>query len=801
MISPLPPSALRWRVPEGALPFEHTGELEPSEAIVGQAAALEALRRGVEVEAPGYSLFATGLSGGGRLRTLARLLESLAPRRRVRRDMVFVQNLEDPARPVALTFPVGHGARFHADLATLLRRLADEIPRSLEAETVRRRRDALVRVVEREHWQVVGAVQEQIDAQGFELAEQRENGDVEYEILFRLGEQRLNRNELRRVDREAGLPRPLAEVEAQLDALEDQLAGAVAEARRRALATLREIESVEERAVRDGVRPLFDELARRHRPARAWLRTLATAVTHARDRFREGMPAPLQDAIEPLLGAFRANVFHRGGRGRRAPVVIVPDPTFRNVFGGIDQEAALGPADHTHLRAGALHDADGGFLVCNAADLLGEAECWQTLRRAMMFGELAVRNPESGGASPPSALRPDLVPVDVKVVLLGSQGIYNLLYYGDPDFQTIFKMKVEFEDSAEVRDELPLAVARFLARTARRERLRALERDAVAAILEWAVRDSGRGGRMRLSFGPLADLARESDALAAGARITRADVERALRERAARKGLLARRSAEAFRQGLLRLETRGLLVGQVNGLAVIRAGGHTFGRPLRITATAGTGRGGIISIEREAGLSGRSHTKGEQIIAGFLRGRFSRRRTLALTASLSFEQNYGVIDGDSASVAELVALLSALGGVAVDQGVAVTGSVDQLGRIQPIGSVNEKIESFFAMCDERGLTGEQGVVIPALNVGDLCLSHEVVAACAAGRFHIWPATTLEDALGRMTRRPVGDAAADVWPIEHVYGAVARALDELEAVTRQAAKGPEKPKAPPASGAR
>lgn len=698
MVPPLPPEVLHWRVPEEALPFDHTGEIAPIAALVGQEDALEALKLGLHISHEGYNVFATGLSGGGRLRTLGRVLESLAPKRRKSRDFLYVQNLLDPARPRLLVVPSGTGARLQQDLAALLSHLFVDIPTILA----------------------------QIKAQpptGAELLE-------------------------------------------------------------------------EVTAVVNGVAPLFEAVAQRHRPARKWIFSLLEALPGHLDAFREGPEAAAkriaENGADAWFLAFAVHVFHRGSKSRKAPVVLVPDPTFRNLFGGVEQDGSGSAPCHLHLRAGAVHDADGGYLVIDATDLLADAECWKTLQRALRFGEIGVRNPEAGMAVGPTPLLPDLVPLDVKVILLGHPAVYNALYYGEPDFEALFKCKVEFSETVPYSPALPMQIAGVLARLGRRERWRPLHREAIARLIAWAGRESGRGGRIRLNFGPLADLAREANALCKEPIVRAEDIDRALAARARARGQAQRRLHEALEKDLIHVRLEGAVVGQVNGLAVMRAGGQAFGRPLRVTATCGTGRGGVLDIDREVGLSGKSHTKGTQVITGFLRGLFSRDRTLALTATLCFEQSYNIIDGDSASVAELTALLSAISGVPALQDRAVTGSVDQLGRIQPIGSVNDKIEGYFDLCVSRGLTGTQGVIVPALNVADLALDRRVIEAVAAGTFHVWAVSRVEEALELLTGIEVGDPEARSWPAETLYGRVCAALDDLERVTRQASKGPEKP---------
>ncbi len=773
-------------MPDEALDFEDTAELDPSPRIVGQDIALRAIRQAVEMESPGYNLFVTGLDSGGRLRTAQRILADLAPRRRQRRDFAYVHDFDDPSRPRLLILPAGAAPRFSRELQDLADLLFDEVPRILQSEPVRKRRDGLYHELERKQREALAGLQRELEEEGFVLVDQGEGDEVEPTVMLLVDEEPHPRAELGILERDGKLDRPAAEIEARFDVLEDRLAETLVRARAAVLEVSREVREVERVAVGAGLADTFRDLGRRFPRARRWLEALHAHIADHHEVFRSGGrdEAP-PEALLPL----QVNVLHRGARGRKAPIVAVPDPTYGNLFGGIAQEPPGGaPANHTHLRAGALHDADGGYLVLNAADLLMEPGAWKTLKRAMLYGKLGLQNLEGAIQGAAAALRPEPMPLDVKVVLLGDDALFALLYATDPDFPSIFKIKAEFEPTVDYRPELPRQVGEVLARLARREGFRPLHRGAVAAIVEWAVRTSGRGGRVRLAFGEMADLAREADYLARGERVTREDVAAALAAREERHGHFARRTRDALKRDILHVATEGAVIGQINALAVYHAGGHEWGRPLRVTASVGTGRGGVVNIEREARLSGRVHDKGVQVLTGFLRGRFGRRRTLALTASIAVEQHYGRIDGDSASSAELYALLSAIARVPLRQDRAVTGSVDQFGTIQPIGGVNEKVEGFFRLCADRGLSGEQGVLIPTRNVEDLCLAEDVVAACREGRFHVWPVATVEEGLRLLTGVEPGEAEAETWPEDTIYGRVLAALADLEQVVRRATRG-------------
>lgn len=777
---PLSASALRWAPKPGSLPFTHTGEIEASAEIIGQHRALDAIAQAVRMEQPGYNLFVVGLHGGGRLQTLARVLSKLQPRRRKRRDLVYVRHLVDPSRPRLLILPAGEGPKLRRAAADLLTALFEAIPRILDAEHVRAGRDHILREAEREQREALIELQSQVKAAGFGVSQGEEGEDVAPSIVFMQGEEARSRAAVHMLAREGLLGRDLAQLDEDFERLEDRLARVIAQARARHIQANRKVAEVERRAVFEDTAPLFAELAERFGKARTWLKELHIAVSERVDDLREprgGSPGDGEEPEAEWLSAFEVNCLLRAPVGRAAPITIVPDPTFSNLFGGVTHDGvAAGPINHSHLRAGAIHDADGGFLVLNAADLLMEPGAWKTLKRAMVFGELGLQNQENAVQGVAAILRPDPVPLDVKVVLVGDDETAGLLFDEDPDARAVFKMLIEMEEDAWVDETLPGQVAAFLSRMAKAERRRPIEADAVAAIVEWGVRQSGEANRLRLAFGELTDLAREADYLAAGERVTRRDVDAALAARSSRQGGSERHHLASLARGMVQIRVAGRVVGQVNGLSVVGTTGHSFGRPLRITAVVGAGRAGVVSVDRQVGLAGPSHNKGICALSGYLLGTYGWDRPLSLSASISVEQHYGGIDGDSASVAELIALLSALARVGVHQGRAITGSVDQLGQLQPIGGVNEKIEGFFRHCAQTGLDGEQGVIIPLQNAGDLCLAPEVVEAAAAGRFSVWAVSTLDEALllllGAAGLRATLDAR------------VGAALDHLAAVSRR-----------------
>ncbi|MFZ5478393.1 MAG: AAA family ATPase [Myxococcota bacterium] len=763
-IRPLPPTLLRWRVPDGVLDFRTTADVPPTEAVIGQSSALAGLARGVSMRSPGFNVFVVGLRSAGRLGLVRRIVESLRPPKRTSRDFVYVANFREPARPKLLQFPPGRGAAFRRDMVRVASVLLEEIPRLVRSDEVRGLRDRHTNVAAAAHHGALMRLKAKAREMGFLIGEVDSDEVVllyvdPEEEMPEEGEEEDAKVHTRaevQVLAESGairLPVPLEELLARFDQLERDLAEVRDASEDAILETVRAVGDAEQEAVRKGTARLFAELCRRWPVASNWLRDLQNFVVESPEIWNEE-----EGDQAGFVAAFTVNLVHVGKRSGKAPVVVVPNPTWPNLFGGIEGEP--GASDHRSIRSGSLLDADGGFLVLSASDLLQEPTTWKVLKRALMFGEAEVQNPEmpafGGGLS---VMRPDPVQLDVKIILVGDIDTYAALFYGDPDFSGIFKIKAEFEPDATITPELLREYAAFCARMVRRERLSHLTRDGVEAVLEWAVREAGRGGRISTHFGTVADLVREAAVESAGEIIDRTHVEAALAARRQRDDFGERRVLEMMGSGAIRMAVTGEAVGQVNALVVYHVGGHDFGRPMRVTVTAGVGKGGAVSIERDARLSGRTHDKGVRILGGFLRHRFGDTRRLCFTAAIAFEQSYGRVEGDSATVPELLAILSAISGLPVRQEVAITGSLDQFGAIQAVGGVNDKIEGYWRACRLLGETGTQGVVIPKANVQDLSLSAEVQRACAEERFRVWGLDHLDEAVALLFGRPAEDVMA------------------------------------------
>jgi predicted ATP-dependent protease len=753
--APLPPGALRWRCDPARIHCESTDEIEPAPGILGQESAIDALRFGLETRAFGQNVFVRGLAGTGRMTLVRRMLEELRPTCPLPRDRCYVHNFSQPDRPRLISLPRGHAHHFRRMVDELADFIHKDLAQSLGADTIRARKDAIDEAAREQVREIVDPFEKALENAGLALVT-LPLGPVTHSVIVPVvGGKPITPQELQRLH--------------ELGKITDQDLRAFQE---RAAAFEKRLEEVNRRVHdirRQHAQTLIPFLEREAREILGGF-VNRTVAEFDQESVRTFLSELVDDVVERRLHgqgdesdrAYRVNVLIAHGEGESSPVVTETAPTMTNLLGMVDREVAqmgVVRSDHLMIRAGSLLRADGGYLIIEARDVLTEPGAWKVLLRTLRTGRLEIVPPEFSLPWFMPALKPEPIDLDVKVILLGDAQLYHLLDEFDPDFPDLFKVLSDF-DSVIPRDEQGIAhYTAVLARIVRDEELPALDRGAVAALIEHGARIAARRGKLSARFGRLADLAREAAWLASRdgrLRIAGEDVREAVRRTKRRADLPSRRFRELLADGTIRIHTSGSAIGQVNGLAVLQAGPLTYGFPARITATIGPGTAGVINIEREAALSGAIHTKGFYILGGLLRHLLQTDHPLAFTASIAFEQSYGGIDGDSASGAEVCCLLSALTATPIRQDVAFTGAIDQMGTILAVGAVNEKIEGFFDACRDVGLTGTQGVIIPASNAGDLMLREDVVEAAAAGRFHVWAVDTVHEALELLTGMPAGE---------------------------------------------
>ncbi len=767
---------LRWRCAPDDVGVGSTADVEPIHGVVGQDDALDALSYGLETAGPGQNVFVRGLSGSERLKLVRQLLEQVKPSCQLAQDVCYVRNFDQPDSPVLVSLPRGRGRAFQERVDDLTGFIGNQLLPQLQSDTIKERRVELGRSLQ-ERMQAIGEpFEEDLSKNGMALVMLPVAGESQPAILPLIDGEPAPPERMQELIAAGKLkPEEVAELRGKVSEFSQRLGelnSSLAQARESHRRAVREM-------MEDEARSLLDFTVGEIKRAFP-----SDAVAH----FVDGI---VNDVVSNQLQAlgegrdparlYRVNLLlcHCGDD---CPILVETQPTLQNLLGTIDRQVLPGGgvhSDHLMIHAGSLLRADGGFLVIEARDLLAEAGAWQVLVRTLRTGLLEIRPQESLLFGSSAVLKPEPIPIQVKVILVGDAGLYGALDARDPDFPHLFKVLADFSTSVPRDDEGLRYYAGMLAKLAREEDLPDFDASAIAALAEHGARIAGRNDQLTTRFGRLADLAREAAFLThkASAQLVSAErVHDAVRRSRRRADLPARRFREAIAEGKIRIQTAGEVVGQVNGLAVTHAGPLTYGFPARITATIGPGHRGTINIESEARLSGSIHTKGFAILGGLLRHlMLGVEHPLAFSASIAFEQSYGGIDGDSASGAETCCLLSALTGVPLRQSVAMTGAIDQHGHIQPIGAASEKIEGFFDACTDAGLTGEQGVIIPRANLRNLMLREDVVAACAEGRFHVWAVETIQDALEVLTGIEAGtlDEQGSYAPGTLLAGAVER----------------------------
>jgi lon-related putative ATP-dependent protease len=755
---------LRAACDPASLPFTTTAELPVLDGMVGQARAVDATAFGIGMRRAGYNFFVAGSARTGKTSTMRRVLTRTATGEAIPPDYCYVYNFADPYRPVALELPAGRGPELATEMAHLVQESQARLPRAFESEEFERQKSRILEELGRAQQAELGKIEEDARAAGF-LVVKTPGG---LGVAPASGGEPLTPAQfagLQEAEREAIKTRG-QELEAQLDRTLRQLRQHEREARAAHDTLVRDVAAA---AVRQLVRELAERFAGLPSVERYLTSVQEDMVAHAEEfrHLEDARPAlPFLPPPGAFLDRYRVNVLVDRSGTTGAPVVFEPNPTHSNLVGRLEHRVHLGSlvTDFTLIKPGALHRANGGYLILEAIDVLRTFMAWDTLKKALKSQAVRIEDPvDEFRLVSTVSLAPEPIPLAIKVVLIGSPVIYHLLYSLDEDFRELFKVQVDFDDSFPRTPEFELLCARFVGAVCRDEGLPAFSVDGVAKLIEHSSRLVADQGRLTARLGELLDVVREA-AYWAGQRshpaVSGEDVSHAVRQKTYRASLMEERMGRLIAEGTILIATEGDAVGQVNGISVAAFGDHAFGRPARITARTYSGEPGVIDIEREAKLGGPIHSKGVMILTGFLAGRYARERPLALSASIAFEQQYSEVEGDSASSAELYALLSSLAGIPLAQCLAVTGSVNQRGEVQPVGGINEKIEGFFDVCRQRGLTGRHGVLIPEGNVRHLMLREDVVEAVRGGQFRIHAVSTIDEGLALLSGREAGERGAD-----------------------------------------
>lgn len=802
----LPPEKLRWHCDPASLPFETTAEIDPASGDLGQGRALRALRMGVEMAAPGYNLFVCGLSGTSRGGMIVRMIEEMRLETEPAPDRCYVNNFKNADRPRLLTLPRGQANAFKKEVDSGIDFLRRRIPQVFEGEPFQRQKTRIVERYTAREKELMDDFTRRIAREQFALGRMQVGAVALPEIFPVLEGQMVPIEEIPKMVTEGKLESVAAE---ELERKYDQFRQEFTVVYRKTLSLSRELASemsyLEQEAASVLVDGVIEELKEKY-PSPQIAEYLEEVRHHIldnldpfKDREGEDETPPPEGVAGPRVErtdrdpfrVYGVNVILAHGEQEKVPVVFETIPTYANLFGTIHRsyDARGGwSSDFMDLRGGSLLRADGGYLVMYATDALTETGVWRTLKRTLNHGKLEIQPVDVFFPFSTAALKPEPIDIHVKIILIGDREMYELLYDYEDDFKKIFKVRVEFDDEMKWSEEVMRQYSGRLRKLSDDEKLLPFDRTAVASILEYGVRHAGRRGKITARFFDLADLARESCYVARHEQknvITGEHVRQALEAKIERHNLTETKIREMVEQNLLFIDTTGARAGQVNGLSVLEIGGYAFGKPVRITASAALGKTGIINIERESNLSGRFHDKGVHIISGYFRTMFAQDKPLSLAASICFEQSYSGVDGDSASSTEIYALLSALSGLPIRQDLAVTGSVNQQGDIQPIGGVNQKIEGFYDVCKLKGLSGRQGVLIPSENVEDLMLRDEVIEAVAKGLFHIYPVSTIEQGIEILTGARAGKKnASGKFDAGSVFAKVDERVHEMAATMRK-----------------
>lgn len=773
------PEQLRWQCCPDVFEFETTDNFKAPAEIIGQQRAVDALKLGLTIKAPGYNIFISGLSGTGKTSAVKLILEEITIEGKELTDKCYVYNFKNPDMPKLLVLTAGRGRQLQHDMEGLVNALRGYLPEIFESKDFQDRRDAIIRKHREKEAKMFKEFEESLEKQNFKLIRIQVGPYIKPDIVPLIHGQPVDFEEIERLSQAGKLTKEQID---RIHAGHEKFHKELDEIMRRAAQVEEEIKDdikkLEEEFGRFVAKPLMANLKAKYEepPVREYLDDVEERILMDIDRFKseagkEGPSLPFMPPMpsEDKLIEYQVNVLVDNTGKKSPPVILETSPTYKNLFGTIETvvDRMTGTrTDHTRIKAGSLLRADGGYLAFNALDALTEPGVWKTLKRTLTYGIMEIQIGEFFPFVSVSAMKPEPIELDVKVVMIGDPMMYYLLYHYDEDFKKIFKIKADFDYVMEKNSEHISKYANFVNKLCTEEGLLPFNRKAVAQVVEYGVRTAGKQKKLSAKFSDIADLIREANFWAKQAQakvVTDEHVEKTLEMKRKRLNLIEDKLNEMILDDDIMIETTGRKVGQVNGLAVYSLGDYEFGKPSKITAEVSMGRSGIINIEREAKLSGKTHDKGVLIFSGYLRGKFAQEKPLTLSASICFEQSYSGVEGDSASSTELYALLSSLSDVPIKQNIAVTGSVNQKGEIQAIGGVNQKIEGFFNICKQRGLTGDQGVIIPHQNVDDLMLREDVVEAVGKGQFHIYAIKTIDEGIEILT-----DVKAGQMKENHTY---------------------------------
>jgi len=768
----LPPEKLRWRLEPAAVPFTSTNDCEPCGEIIGQKRALKAIQTGLDIKSLGYNIFITGMVGTGRTTTIKQLLEKLEKEDKTPDDILYVNNFKNPDEPSLIMLASGQGRLFKEAMDNLIEMLRSNIPGLLKSKYYADKREGIIETQQAKQKEILQRFEEEASGQGFSVVQVQMGLFVKPDLVPMIEDRAVSFRELEGMVKDKKFAhKDLEARQKKYEELTSEMEGVFEKLREideetRTLLKAWDAEAITP-IIKNGVNGIRERYPQS--PISEYLTHVEENLIGNIELFKTQKKDEKEDKNKELGDAFleyRVNLLVDNSEVKGAPVVMETNPSYVNLFGTIESSVTrLGvwQTDFTKIKPGSFLKANGGYLVINALDALIEPGVWATLKRTLRNQIFEIQNYLSLYLISTTRLKPQPLKSNVKVVMIGDAYVYNLLFFQDEDFKKIFKIKAEFDsemnkDEGTIRDYVG-----FIKKICDEDNLLPMDKGGIAALIEYGTRVAGRQKKVSTRFHILADVVRESSYWAKMDKkelIGRENVEKAVLERFERVSLLEDKIQEMIEEGTILIDTEGREVGQVNGLSVYDMGQFSFGKPTRITARTAVGRAGVINIEREADLSGPTHNKGVLILGGYMRGKYAQRKPFSLSASIAFEQSYSGVDGDSASSTEVYAILSSLSRLPLRQDIAVTGSINQKGEIQPIGGVNEKIEGFFEVCRAQGLTGTQGVIIPNQNIQNLMLRPDVVQAVAERKFHIFPIGNVDEGMEILTGVEAGASRED-----------------------------------------
>jgi len=798
MVVELKPSQLRATVDTSVMTCDTTENTVPLDTIIGQERAVRALKFGLGIGEKGFNIFVAGWPGTGRTTAVKSFLEEFAKGKPLPSDWCYVNNFRNPYQPKALRLPAGSGNAFKKDMKSLIEDARRAIQKAFESKNYQQKREAIVGGYEKKRQDLLTELAEGARKAGF-LFEVTPIGPVFVPVMQ--GKPLTDEEFL-------GLsPKVREEILKKRETLQSRFKDAVRDIRELESKLSEEVARADSEIALYVIGPMINQLVEKYKnllEVATYLKEVQDDMVRNREQFvaKPGMQSgvqgvPVQWLRDISLRKYEVNVIADSSGLRGAPVVTELNPTYTSLFGRIEREAVLGAltTDFTLIIPGSLHKANGGFLVMPVEELFKNPFSWDGLKRAVKNGQIEIEDPsERYGFLTTKTISPEPIPLDMKVILIGDPSVFQLLYAYDPDFSELFKVKADFDMTMNRTEQNMKNYVSFICMICEREKLKHLDRSGVAKVIEYGSRLAADQEKLSTRFASIADLIREANFYASqdDAKYVKAEhVKKAMDEKIYRSNLIQEKIREYIERNVFLIDTTGDVVGQVNGLSVLSMGDYEFGRPSRVTATVGMGSAGVIDIEREVKLGGPIHSKGVLILGGYLAEKHSQDKPLTLSARIVFEQSYEGVEGDSASSTELYAILSRLANVPIKQNIAVTGSVNQLGEVQAIGGVNEKVEGFYEICKAKGLTGDQGAMIPASNVQNLMLKEEVVEAVAKGKFHIYSAKTIDEGIEVLTGVKAGKRLPDgTFELGLVNDRVDKKLREMAEKLKEFA-GPEK----------